>query len=554
MPHPTMDHVEMPMTGARPRLIVLAALVVAAVSGVLARETTVATQDAEAAARAALARPVTVGSVPFLIPHARFSNVAARLAGALRHERADVRAVAARSIFVLAGSFYGDAVAEALAVERDPTAGAEMVRALLAIRGAAADADAIAAAGRLGVPALNAVTVTLAHTRPLDVLPHLQDLDPDADGLADALLRAVTVDAERVAGAIDALPADADLAALDRVFPRAAEIGILLPAPMITSSLRRGPATRHATLIHLLEHPPAVASAAVSELGAAAAFADATGWTTVLTELIARGDPSVERHDLRRIVPALDRAAAPSALWHSPAISRLSPDERIALRDHVFAGRGDARKARPRDRQWTQPGIWRIPESFVPGLDAAVADTARCRPGRDEVAVMAVAYGDRGQVREVRFAATSASPACREAAALLAVLEVAPIADLAAAARTDHLVAVFTRETLECERRSSRPPRSTDPNARITSPRKLRDVRPVYPKHLIAARVQGTVIVEALIDGSGCIARAAVIEPVHPELDAAALAAVAQWRFTPTLLNGEPVAVIMTTTVGFNLR
>jgi outer membrane biosynthesis protein TonB len=41
---------------------------------------------------------------------------------------------------------------------------------------------------------------------------------------------------------------------------------------------------------------------------------------------------------------------------------------------------------------------------------------------------------------------------------------------------------------------------------------------------------------------------------VHPELDAAALAAVAQWRFTPTLLNGEPVAVIMTTTVGFNLR
>src|SRR5262245_28555540 len=103
---------------------------------------TAAPQDAEAAARAVLARPIDAGNIPFLIPHARYSNVAARLAAALRDKRADVRTVAARSIFVIAGKYYSDAVTAALRDETDPIAGAEMVRALMAIQGAAADATA----------------------------------------------------------------------------------------------------------------------------------------------------------------------------------------------------------------------------------------------------------------------------------------------------------------------------------------------------------------------------------------------------------------------------
>ena len=66
-------------------------------------------------------------------------------------------------------------------------------------------------------------------------------------------------------------------------------------------------------------------------------------------------------------------------------------------------------------------------------------------------------------------------------------------------------------------------------------------------------RIQGVVILEALIDDSGTVANARVMRSV-PLLDAAALEAVSQWVFTPTELNGRPVAVIMTVTVNFTLQ
>jgi len=82
---------------------------------------------------------------------------------------------------------------------------------------------------------------------------------------------------------------------------------------------------------------------------------------------------------------------------------------------------------------------------------------------------------------------------------------------------------------------------------------KIRDVRPVYPDDAMAAKVMGVVIVEAIIDPDGTIADARIVRSV-PMLDDAALSAVRQWKFTTTLLNGEPAAVIMTVTVNFTLQ
>jgi protein TonB len=81
----------------------------------------------------------------------------------------------------------------------------------------------------------------------------------------------------------------------------------------------------------------------------------------------------------------------------------------------------------------------------------------------------------------------------------------------------------------------------------------VRDVRPVYPPLAIQARVQGVVIVEATIAADGSVASARVLRSV-PALDDAALDAVRQWQYTPTLLNGVPVPVIMTVTVQFSLK
>jgi protein TonB len=87
----------------------------------------------------------------------------------------------------------------------------------------------------------------------------------------------------------------------------------------------------------------------------------------------------------------------------------------------------------------------------------------------------------------------------------------------------------------------------------IRQPQKVRDVPPVYPPMAIAARVEGTVIIEAVIGPDGAVKNATLLRSI-PLLDQAALDAVRQWQFTPTLLNGQPVPVIMTVTVRFSLQ
>jgi periplasmic protein TonB len=86
----------------------------------------------------------------------------------------------------------------------------------------------------------------------------------------------------------------------------------------------------------------------------------------------------------------------------------------------------------------------------------------------------------------------------------------------------------------------------------IRQPLKVRNVDPVYPAIAQAARVQGIVIIEATLSPDGRMSNARILRSI-PLLDQAALEAVRQWEYTPTLLNGVPVPVIMTITVMFTL-
>jgi protein TonB len=86
----------------------------------------------------------------------------------------------------------------------------------------------------------------------------------------------------------------------------------------------------------------------------------------------------------------------------------------------------------------------------------------------------------------------------------------------------------------------------------IRPPTKTRNINPVYPQIAQSARVQGVVIIEATISPTGKVVDARVLRSI-PLLDQAALDAVRQWEYTPTLLNGVPVPVIMTVTVQFTL-
>jgi TonB family protein len=85
----------------------------------------------------------------------------------------------------------------------------------------------------------------------------------------------------------------------------------------------------------------------------------------------------------------------------------------------------------------------------------------------------------------------------------------------------------------------------------ITPPRRFGN--PVYPAEAMAASVDGVVTAEITVNEQGVVADARVLNS-NPVLDEAALKAVREWRYDPTLVDGKAVPVKMTVTVNFSLR
>jgi periplasmic protein TonB len=96
------------------------------------------------------------------------------------------------------------------------------------------------------------------------------------------------------------------------------------------------------------------------------------------------------------------------------------------------------------------------------------------------------------------------------------------------------------------------PPAPRRVSTGIRPPTKVFNVDPMYPAAARAARIQGFVILEVVINAEGLVESAHVLRSV-PLLDQAALDAVRQWRYTPAALSGVAVPVVMTLTVNFSL-
>jgi protein TonB len=83
-------------------------------------------------------------------------------------------------------------------------------------------------------------------------------------------------------------------------------------------------------------------------------------------------------------------------------------------------------------------------------------------------------------------------------------------------------------------------------------PRPIKSPRPQYPQEAFIKKIEGTVLVEILIDAQGRVARARVVQSV-PMLDAAALQTVYQWLFTPAMKHGKPVPTLAHIPVAFRI-
>jgi protein TonB len=88
----------------------------------------------------------------------------------------------------------------------------------------------------------------------------------------------------------------------------------------------------------------------------------------------------------------------------------------------------------------------------------------------------------------------------------------------------------------------------------IQQPTLLRRVEPVYPPMAVNARVQGIVILEAIVDEEGRVKEVKVLRSSHLMLDHEAVVAVRQWRYAPVVLNGTPVRFVLSVALSFTLQ
>jgi len=112
-------------------------------------------------------------------------------------------------------------------------------------------------------------------------------------------------------------------------------------------------------------------------------------------------------------------------------------------------------------------------------------------------------------------------------------------------------------ESGEIARSGGTPPGAVHGALRVSGtigpPRKIKDVKPVYPQMAVFQQARGTVIIEITIGTDGKVHEARIVHAV-PQLDQAALEAVRQWEYEPTRVNGTLVALTMTVIVNFTIQ
>ncbi len=192
---------------------------------------------------------------------------------------------------------------------------------------------------------------------------------------------------------------------------------------------------------------------------------------------------------------------------------------------------------------------------YPPLFVAAVLADTKCKGAPSNFSAVEVSYRPGGRAARVTpYASSKELPGCSEAALILAVTSHPSDGDQA----TIRILPLHP-DHLSCLSGATFAP--TPPSANvwrvgggIKEPRKVRSVAPIYPDVAVGQRQEGVVVIEALLSESGCVSRMRVVNEVWPPLDLSALTAVSAWKYTPTLVDGVPVPVVMTVTVNFRLR
>lgn len=524
-----------------------------------------AAQQAPPAADTLRAADATPGAVALLVEHATRADVQAHLTRLLTHPRADVRAAAARVVLAVGLGGLLPRLTGALQTEVSRDTFAELTRAVAILGGPAQDDSLVASWARLGPDAAPAA-IAFARVRgpaALGALEAVRSLPPRA-----------------VAAFVEAARPDA--ATLDRLL----EAAVTTPAPVI---FRAGLAAARAGRVKPAEARlvAGLAPDRPAEMRLEAARAALTGWTgesALAPALVAAlsqpapfaDDPaSLDAVVMRELADRLagrrtsagqvwrDQVEAPGALLAGLLASKgvqgllTSRELRQLQRTLPDAGRGGPPDLPPAAPSEAVQLLDSYPRGFIPGVIAATGcDIGKAR--RQGIGAGAGELVLRGDGRPLRIAPIDTGVTATGCDHATRVLLMTHVVDRPPAAEQERRIAVvpFDGDYLTCrESQDEDLAEAADMSAaRITPPRKIRHVNPVYPDAAQRARVQGVVVLDATIGAGGCVGRLSVVRGVDPRLDLAALLAVMRWRFSPTLVDGRPAAVVMTATVQFSLQ
>jgi TonB family protein len=516
----------------------------------------------------ALSRPISPGAIALLLQHSSAPAMPRRLIEALGDPRPEVRAVAARVAFTTRHAALGQQLADALDRETNAAAAAEIVRALALIQGAAADDRISKRLPEFDSRATAAWLAVMSRVRPADVWARLADVRYGGGDVGRGLLRLVQADPASAGAAFAPLPGAPHLVPAYQALLAALRPTHPLPAWPVLAPGVATDATRGSVLQLLVRRAaagqplPPEAVEAMRVVDQAPEFA----WLVLYRELVRRGQtPAPARVSQRDTILRIDPTTLPSSFLADPVLAWLDRDEVAAFRQLVGTGWAPfASPASPTPSRATRTAepiedgdgsVTRLARPLAAALMKDLQSLLACRPIDGNVAVLAVRYRPTGQVRSVMTVTGIDPDGCTQAAALIAALDVAPGTEPIADGRVDRVVVGMRPSDLSCDRFGAVVERAPERvGSRTRAPKKTRNVAPVYPERLIKERIQGTVIAESLITTTGCVVDAVVLRGVNSELDVSALAAIAEWRYEPAVVNDSAVPVIMIVTVSFSLH
>lgn len=527
--------------------------------------------------------PLTPGAVALLFQHAAQSPALVQLGAALRHPDAAVRAAGARVLFVVGARGMAGPMMVALDGETARYAAVEEIRYLVHFGGPDQRSTIEKAMTRLGPDVASDAALELARGEGPAVLSRL------------GTFRAAGVPKEAL-GRIVGIVSNSDPQVFERALTEAvaARDEYLVGAVLDAAVARRVSTLPEALVLSVMSSmAPAVSIEGVWYL--ARSWDGVRRWDPrVLTAMQAaledQGDePGTTVLFAREIVSRLQgRRPAASTEWQT-LLSTADLSLRFLFERpfsvEVLSGREletvagrlgvSTKQIKETARRKEIPTTKAVPSSaqplpsmeaasgYPPGFTTDVFRITGCqlameadRSKSDGVTGGVLTLREYGRTASIALITSRvAQPGCLKATQVL----------LSTAVDLPHESEPVTQKTLmvtldpayfACQEASyGRPdaPRRIGEASRIQQPRKTLNVPPIYPSTAIEDRVQGIVILEAIVSHEGCISSVRVLRGVDGRLDWAAITSVLQWRFTPTLLDGKPVPVIMTATVTFRL-